>query len=193
MRARMALCYSGITVEIREITFRNKPRHMLQISPKGTVPVLLLPSGEVLEESLDIMHWALAQHDPDNWLEGNDAGLIEENDGSFKPASDQYKYSAPGKSAKKYRTEGEVFLNKLESRLKLHSYLCGDKLSFTDIAIFPFIRQFAAVDEAWFEEVPYPELKRWLSPLVMSELFLSVMEKYETWNEDSPQAEKVLF
>ena len=139
------------------------------------------------------MHWAVAQRDPDNWLQGNDAGLIDENDYSFKPASDQYKYSAPGKSARKYRAEGEVFLAKLESRLKQHSYLCGDSLSFTDIAIFPFIRQFAAVDEVWFEGTPYPALKRWLLPLVTSELFLSMMEKYKAWDENSPQAEKVLF
>ena len=193
MRARMALRYSGITVEIREISFKNKPKHMLQISPKGTVPVLFLSSGKVLEESLDIMQWALAQNDPDNWLQGNDAGLIEENDDSFKQASDQYKYSVPGKSAMKHRAEGEVFLAKLESRLKQHSHLCGDSLSFTDIAIFPFIRQFVAVDEAWFEAAPYPALKEWLARLVTSELFLSVMEKYTAWDEESPQAEKVLF
>ena len=198
MRARMALRYSGITVEIREITFSNKPRHMLQISPKGTVPVLVLPSGGVLEESLDIMHWAVAQRDPDNWLQGNDADLIDENDNCFKLALDQYKYATQEKSAKKYRTEGEVFLAKLESRLKQHVYLCGDSLSFTDIAISPFVRQFAAVDEVWFEGTAYPKLKDWLARLVTSELFLSVMEKYETWDEDAEesgqgQVEKVLF
>jgi glutathione S-transferase len=193
MRARMALRYSGITVEIREISFKNKPKHMLQISPKGTVPVLLLPSGEVLEESLDIMQWTLTQHDPDNWLQRNDASLIEENDDSFKQASDQYKYSIPEKSAKKYRAEGEVFLAKLENRLKRESYLCGDRCSFTDIAIFPFIRQFAAVDEAWFEGAPYSALKGWLARMVTSDLFLGVMEKYATWDEESTQAEKVLF
>jgi glutathione S-transferase len=196
MRARMALRYSGITVEIREITFKNKPRHMLQISPKGTVPVLLLPSGEVLEESLDIMQWALGQHDPDHWLQGNDVGLIEENDDSFKQASDQYKYSVPGKSAKTHRIKGEVFLAKLENRLKQHLHLCGDKLSLLDIAIFPFIRQFAAVDEAWFEATPYPALREWLKRMVAADLFLSAMEKYATWDEEteeSTQGEKILF
>ncbi len=193
MRARMVLRYSGITVEMREITFRNKPKHMLQISPKGTVPVLLLSGGKVLEESLDIMDWALAENDPDHWLQAKDSGLIEENDDNFKPASDQYKYSVSGKSAKTYRTEGEVFLAKLEHRLKAKRHLCGDNLSFTDIAIFPFIRQFAAVDEAWFEGAPYSALKSWLASLVESELFLSVMEKYATWDEDSTQVEKILF
>ncbi len=192
MRARMALRYSGTTVEIREITFSNKPRHMLQISPKGTVPVLLLPSGKVLEESLDIMEWALAENDPDNWLQTKDSGLVEENDDSFKPVSDQYKYSTSAKSAKTHRTEGEAFLAKLESRLKQHSHLCGDSLSSTDIAIFPFVRQFAAVDEAWFEAAPYPALKGWLTSLVTSELFLSVMEKYATWDEKA-LGEKILF
>jgi len=192
MRARMALRYAGITVELREITFRNKPKHMLEISPKGTVPVLLLPGGEVLEESLDIMLWALKNNDPDNWLQGNDASLIDENDFQFKPALDQYKYAASEKTAKKYRIEGEVFLLKLEDRLKGQPYLCEDHLSITDIAIFPFIRQFAAVDEAWFETTGYPALKDWLAGLVSSELFLSVMEKYKAWDENSPQAEKIL-
>lgn len=192
MRARMTLRYSGITVEIREITFRNKPRHMLQISPKGTVPVLLVPTGEVLEESLDIMQWALAQHDPDNWLQGHHAGLIEENDDSFKQASDQYKYAASEKSAKKHRTEGEVFLAKLEDRLKQHSHLCGNSLSITDIAIFPFIRQFAAVDEAWFGVALYPALKEWLARMVALDLFLGVMEKYTPWDEKA-HGESTLF
>lgn len=162
---------------------------MLQISPKGTVPVLVLPSGEVIDESLDIMQWALAQHDPGHWLQANDTSLIQENDDSFKQASDQYKYSVPGKSAKTYRAVGEVFLAKLENRLKQQSHLCGDRCSFTDIAIFPFIRQFAAVDEAWFDEAPYPALGNWLGRMITSELFLGVMEKYAPWAE----GEKVLF
>lgn len=196
MRARMTLRYSGITVEIREITFHNKPKHMLQISPKGTVPVLALESGEMLEESLDIMLWSLKKNDPDNWLQGNDADLIDENDNSFKPSLDQYKYAASEKAAKKYRAEGEVFLTKLEDRLKQHSHLCGNSISITDIAIFPFIRQFAAVDEVWFEAAPYPALKEWLARLITSELFLSAMEKYTPWDEkteESTQGEKVLF
>lgn len=192
MRARMALRYSGITVEIREISFKNKPRHMLQISPKGTVPVLSLANGEVLEESLDIMQWALTQHDPDNWLQGNDTSLIEENDNSFKRASDQYKYATSGKSAKTYRAAGEVFLAKLENRLKQHPYLCEDCCSFTDIAIFPFIRQLAAVDEVWFYKAPYPALRDWLARMVTSDLFLSAMEKYATWAEEA-EDERILF
>lgn len=183
MRARMALRYAGIAVEHREIVFSAKPAHMLQISPKGTVPVLQLADGRVLEESLDIMHWALAQHDPDGWLQHDDAALIEENDGQFKLALDRYKYAAQPAQKAAHRAEAEKFLHKLEARLQRHAYLCGGTLSITDIAIFPFVRQFAGVDEAWFAQAPYPALRLWLDGLVESELFTGVMRKFTTWNE----------
>ena len=182
MRARMALKYATITVEIVEISLRDKPAGMLKASPKGTVPVLVLPNGKVIEQSLDIMHWALLQQDVDGWLMGDSAvtqQLIAENDGSFKSALDQYKYASrfPEHSPAVYRTQGEVFLQKLESLLNQTEYLMGSQISLADIAIFPFIRQFAAVDAAWFESTPYAKLKAWLQQRVDSTLFKSVMHK----------------
>ncbi len=188
MRARMALRYAGIAVEHREIALRAKPAHMLQISPKGTVPVLLLQNEaglnkSVLEESLDIMRWALTQQDHDGWLQREDAALIAENDGGFKQALDRYKYAVDEVQQAKHRGAGEAFLQKLEARLQQHAYLCGASCSITDIAIFPFIRQFAAVDDAWFLHSPYPALRQWLNGLVESELFTSVMHKHPVWVE----------
>ena len=190
----MALRYSGIAVEIREIALRNKPQHMLQISPKGTVPVLVLQNGEVIDESLDIMRWALAQNDPEDWLTTGEAvfrqdaeALIKENDGAFKQALDRYKYAIrfPEQPAEVYRAEGEVFLQQLEMRLNSHRYLSRDRYALADIAIFPFIRQFALVDEKWFAAAPYPALSIWLKQLSESELFTSIMEKHPTWVEDA--------
>jgi len=185
MRARMALRYAGIEVEIREVSLKQKPAHMLQLSPKGTVPVLVMSDNEVIEESLEIAQWALSQHDPDGWLvSANDAeALITENDGSFKQALDRYKYATrfPEYPAETYRKEGEVFLGKLEALLNQHQYLYADKISFADVVIFPFIRQFAAVDAVWFESANYPKLQAWLDELTSTELFQSVMQKYPVW------------
>lgn len=189
MRARMALKYAGIAVESVEISFKDKPAEMLQASPKGTVPVLVLKDNNlkedtlcnrtVIEESLQIMLWALASRDPDNWLASDAKDLISENDGAFKQALDRYKYSIrfPEKSAAAYRADGEVFLLKLENILNHQSFLSGDHIGLTDIAIFPFIRQFASVDAAWFQTSPYPKLRAWLKARVESDLFLSVMQK----------------
>lgn len=186
MRARMALHYSGIAVEVREIMLKNKPAHMLQISPKATVPVLLLTTGEVIDESLNIMHWALAQHDPENWLMAGDLleanateQLIAENDKRFKQVLDRYKYAVrfPQYPPEFYRGEGERFLSELETRLKNHAHLCRETRSLADMAIFPFIRQFAAVDQVWFEQAAYPRLRLWLEGLLQSRIFLDVMGK----------------
>lgn len=186
MRARMALRHSGVKVEIHEVSLKDKPAEMLRVSPKGTVPVLVLPDGTVIEESLDIMRWAMNQHDPEDWrMHGNDVqgtlaeALIAENDGSFKQALDRYKYFTryPEQPREAYRAQGEVFLSKLEMLLGNTRYLCRDACSYADIAIFPFIRQFASADEAWFEQSPYPRLKLWLKGLVESPLFVQIMEK----------------
>jgi glutathione S-transferase len=182
----MALRYAGIDFEIREISLKEKPQSMLAASPKGTVPVLLLKDGTVLEQSLDIMHWALQQKDHEGWLQVNaelTANLVAENDGSFKQALDQYKYAIrfPEQPAETYRSQGEVFLCKLELMLGLSQYLLSDHRGLADIAIFPFIRQFAAVDSAWFETAPYPKLRVWLEGLITSELFQSIMEKQPTY------------
>jgi len=193
MRARMALRYAGIDAEIREIELRNKPQHMVQLSPKATVPVLLLQSGEVLEESLDIMRWALQQRDADGWRlpdnpEKRDAmeALILANDCEFKQALDRYKYPEryPEFPVEHYRQQGEMFLQMLEGRLQVSACLFGDALSMADIAIFPFIRQFAGVDSAWFNGAPYPRLRRWLEARVQSTLFTDVMQKNPVWIAD---------
>ncbi len=186
MRARMALKYAEINVEIREITLKDKPAEMLAVSPKGTVPVLVLQDGGVLEQSLDIMHWALLQQDQAGWLTFDSVQaqqLIAENDGSFKQALDKYKYAIrfPEQSATVYRAQAEVFLQKLESLLSQSAYLLGDKVSLADVAIFPFIRQFSGVDLAWFEEATYPKLKVWLKQLVDSDLFVDIMQKRPTY------------
>jgi len=188
MRARMALKYAGIAVEIREISLKDKPRSMLKVSPKATVPVLVLSDGIVLEESLDIMRWALKQSDKAGWLDVDSErlqALVAENDGSFKQALDKYKYAIrfPEQTADTYRSQGELFLRELEVLLSQNRYLLKDSISQADIAIFPFIRQFSGVDVAWFEIAPYPKLKVWLNGLVESELFVSIMEKQPTYLE----------
>lgn len=188
MRARMALWAAGIQVELREVSLREKPRHLLQISPKGTVPVLQLLDGTVLEQSLDIMHWALQQKDAQRWLRNEmtlaDA-LISMNDGEFKQALDRYKYPEryPEQTQLFYRQQGEQFLQRLEALLVEHRFLLGDSASIADVAIFPFIRQFAAVDAQWFGQSAYPELREWLAGWVEGELFAEVMQKFPTYVE----------
>ena len=186
MRARMALKYAGIKVGIREISLKDKPKSMLEASPKATVPVLVLQDGTVFEESLDIMRWALQQLDSDGWLDVDSKltqQLIAENDGSFKQALDKYKYAIrfPEQSDDAYRAQGEVFLRKLESLLGRSKFLLKDQISQADIAIFPFIRQFSIVNTVWFKTAPYPKLKAWLKGWVESELFVSIMEKQPTY------------
>lgn len=194
MRARMALRYSGVSLNIEEVSLKAKPEEMLEASPKGTVPVLILPDGKVIDESLDIMRWALAQNDPDNWHMQGEPGqvelaeeLIAENDGSFKQALDRYKYFTryPDQPCEVYRMQGEVFLGRLETLLGNTRYLCRDAVSYADIAIFPFIRQFASADEAWFEQAPYPRLRQWLKGLVESPLFIRIMQRQ---NKSGPKA-----
>lgn len=189
MRARMALRYANIDVEIREIALREKPAHMLSVSPKGTVPVLVLASGQVLEQSLDIMDWALAQSDVHEWIIQDQAvqkltaNLIATNDGAFKQALDKYKYAIlfPENTPDVYRAAGEEFLQRLESLLRQNTYLFRNTISKADVAIFPFVRQFSMVDEAWFEVANYPALKDWLNGLFHSQLFIDVMQKYPVW------------
>jgi glutathione S-transferase len=182
IRARLALTYAGIPVEIREVQLKHKPEEMLAISPKGTVPVLQLPDGNIIDESLDIMCWALAQNDPGHWLDtGEDAErLIQWNDGDFKYYLDRYKYADrhPEFTSSHYRSQGEKFLAELEAKLSQTPHLASSHFSLLDAAIFPFIRQFAAVDKQWFVSSDYQLLKNWLSELLESELFVSVMVKY---------------
>jgi len=191
----MALLYCRQSVELREVILREMPHAMLQCSPKGTVPVMVFPGGEVLEESRDIMDWALRQSDPDGWVPATGAeradcaALLDENDDVFKADLDRYKYAVryPEHPAEFYRAQGERFIAKLEARLGQHLYLAGMSLSYADVAIFPFVRQFAFVDKAWFDAAPYPHLQRWLDALLTSNLFTVVMQKYPQWHEgDDP-------
>lgn len=191
MRARMAIANSGTEVELRDILLKDKPDDMIAHSPKATVPVLKDLDGTVLEESLDIMHWALQQSDPDNWLSPMRINaiheLVEENDGPFKNTLDRYKYHVrfPEGHRDDYRKQGEKFLQKLEDRLSGSEYLMGDSLSFADIAIFPFIRQFANSDRSWFDAAPYPELQAWLETRINSPLFIQIMKKRNIWKPGS--------
>ena len=189
IRARLAIKVSGIEVETREVDLRNKPQAMLECSPKGTVPVLQIADGSVIDESLDIMRWTLAIHDPDGWIRGDagwtaeTAALIAANDGPFKQFLDRYKYpgrgqpNAPTHFAEQFRDEAGAFLRMLNSRLARHAFLMGETLSLADAAIFPFVRQFAHVDKAWFDAAYDGPLAAWLDRLAGSPLFLAVMQK----------------
>lgn len=187
MRARMALKYAAIAVDICEIQLDAKPGALLALSPKGTVPVLVLHAADggvnlVLEHSMEIMHWAFQQQDKFAWLAADAAltqQLIAENDTSFKQALDKYKYSIrfPEHSAVDYRVQAEIFVQKLEWLLSTSPYLLGQQQTLADIAIFPFIRQFAAVDTSWFLAAPYPKVRSWLDSQVQSSLFVSIMLK----------------
>lgn len=188
MRARMALLVSGQAVELREIVLRAKPQAMLDASPKGTVPVLVLSDGRVIDQSLDIMRWALARHDPETWLQGDDAGLIERFDGPFKQHLDRYKYpNRHGSDAIEHRTAGFEHLQALEQRLAASGFLCGPARTLADIALFPFIRQFAATDQAWFDAQSLPYMQAWLAGLIASDLFVSAMLRLPPWQPgDAP-------
>jgi len=181
MRARMALRYSGVPVEIVEVSLKAKPAEMLAISPKGTVPVLDA-DGQVIDESLEIMRWALAQNDPDNWLLDGDsriAELIEANDQVFKVHLNRYKYAEryPEQPMEVYRAEGALFLQRLDELLEGRDYLLAGHPSLADIALLPFVRQFAHVDRDWFAQTPYVRLQAWLQRFLESELFTGIMKK----------------
>lgn len=185
MRARLALRYAGVALEIIEVSLKAKPAQMLALSPKGTVPVLSV-DGRVIEESLEIMHWALEQHDPENWrLDGDPkaqaqiTALIAENDQQFKLHLNRYKYAEryPEAPMEHYRAQGEVFLARLDAMLQQRRYLLAEHPSLADMALLPFVRQFAHVDREWFAQTPYRSLQEWLQERLESELFLAVMAK----------------
>ena len=194
MRARLGLTAANITVELREIVLRNKPAHMLELSPKGTVPVLWLKDGTVIDESLDIAKWALAQNDPKNLLQPTTVpleemnALIATNDNPFKHHLDRTKYGTryPDENPLDHRDQASLFLMKLEERLKPQSHLCGNQLSLADITIAPFVRQFANIDREWFDAQPWPHLITWLNTFLASPLFQSVMNKYTPWQDSDP-------
>ncbi|QCY12592.1 glutathione S-transferase [Pseudomonas sp. MPC6] len=185
MRARMALRYCAVAVDIVEVSLKAKPAEMLALSSKGTVPVLSA-GGQVIDESLEIMHWALAQNDPQDWLLKDDpvgqqciAELIEANDQVFKLQLNRYKYAEryPEHPMAFYRAEGEVFLRRLDGLLEGRDYLLAAHPSLADVALMPFVRQFAHVDREWFAQTPYLRLQAWLQRFLESDLFTSVMAK----------------
>jgi glutathione S-transferase len=186
----MAIAYAGIDVGLREVVLKDKPAAMLEASSKGTVPVLIDTNGRVIDESLDVMAWALDQHDSDHWLsgEGLQDPLIDSCDNTFKHWLDRYKYAVrfPEHSEQWYREQGELFLDQLEQLLTHHRYLRSDSLSAVDIAVMPFVRQFSGVDTNWWSERPYPRVATWLEQLLESDLFKSVMKKYPQWKDGDP-------
>ncbi|WP_296403037.1 glutathione S-transferase [Psychrobacter sp.] len=189
MRARLGLLFAEQQVELREVALKNKPPQLLEISPKATVPVLQLNDGTVLEESREIMDWALAQNDPHNLLNESIRHaanlLIDENDNEFKYWLDRYKYADRYSelTEAKYRQKGEVFLQQLESLLTKNTYLLCNSISVADIGVMPFVRQFAHVDRDVFYNLPYPNLQRWLNQWLQDSVFLQAMAKYSPWKE----------
>jgi len=179
----MALAYSGARVELREVKLGDKPAEFVALSTKATVPVLQLNDGRVLDESLDIIDWALSANDPDGWLVEDKDGLIKENDCLFKPLLDRYKYADrhPQMSQWEHREAALYFLSLLNSKLKNGNYLACSRLSMVDIALMPFIRQFAGVEPDWFENSEFAALSLWLQNLTASTLFKRVMSKYAYW------------
>ena len=189
MRARLAVLFAGLQVELREVTLKNKPAQMLAISPKGTVPVLRLADGTVIEESRGIMVWALEQQDPQGLLDAtildHANALIEQNDNDFKHWLDRYKYADRHveMTQTEYRQRGEAFLQVLEALLERNAYLLGDDPTIADIGVMPFVRQFAHVDRDVFGQLPYPNLQRWLQGWLEHPLFLQTMIKLPVWQE----------
>lgn len=182
MRARLALMVSGTACELREVKLSAKPAELARASPKATVPVLAFRDGQVIDESIDIMRWSLARNDPEGWLMRDDAALIAVNDGPFKHDLDRYKY--PGRHGGDpiaHRENGAGFLRELETRLARDGQLCGSMRGFADMAIMPFVRQFAATDPGWFDEQPLPHLQAWLAGHLGSPLFAAIMLRRACW------------
>lgn len=187
----MAIARAGIACRLREVVLRDKPAEMIEASPKATVPVIVEADGRVIEESLDVMAWALARNDAGAWLSpelgtlANMDALVDECDGPFKRALDRYKYpnryEDEGVVRDEQRALGLAFLKSLDAQLVGRKHLFGDRVSYADIAIFPFIRQFANTDRTWFEELELPELQRWLAHHLDSALFQQIMPKFPQW------------
>ena len=188
MRARLAIVSAGIEVDLREVVLRDKPADFLAVSPSATVPALVTTEGTI-DESLDIMHWALSQNDPDGWLENAEEGAtwITQTDGPFKHALDRTKYATryPDEDPARHRAEAAAFLAKLDQQIDTWIF---DKPSLVDAAILPFVRQFAFIDKPWFDAQPWPNLHAWLGRFLASDNFKAIMPKYPQWQpNDAPQ------
>ena len=202
MRARLAVKSSGMRVELREILLRDKPAAFIAASAKATVPVLVLPDGTVIDESREVMGWALAQADPEGWLtDGDKAGLeayLDRLDGPFKTDLDRYKYASryaktdtdKSEIALAHRQSGAAFIAELEAVLQKQPALAGPALGLRDFATLPFIRQFRIADPIWFDAQNWPAVHKWLTAFLTSARFEAVMAKYSPWQEGS---EPVLF
>lgn len=178
MRARLALASTGVEVELREVLLRDKAPELLAASPKATVPALVL-DGQIIDESYDIMLWALSQNDPESWLAGRDDALIAKIDGPFKTALDIYKYSKSG--AEEARDTAAETLFALNATLEAQPFLSGHAFGLADAASITFIRQLANVDIAWFNAKPWPHLRTWLENFLASPRFEAIMQKYPKW------------
>ncbi|MBP57236.1 MAG: glutathione S-transferase [Rhodobiaceae bacterium] len=189
MRARMAIHISGQKCELREVLLRDKPPSMLDYSAKGTVPVLILQDGKVIDESLDVIDWALNINDPDDWQRSKDKEktkeLIKINDGEFKYHLDRYKYSKryDNEDPEFHRKKCLKFIESINNELNNSEYIFDDNISYADIVLLPFIRQFRIADIEWFDSLPYDNLKKWLSSFLGSSLLNSIMKKYDLWKE----------
>ena len=188
MRARLALFVGGTTFELREVSLSNKPSELLSASPKGTVPIMRLPDGTVLEESLVIMRWALSLRDPEGWLDRDDPVLIESCDGLFKLDLDRYKYPERHDSDPvAHRQSAAAFLHQIDERLACCGELCGPTRGLADAAVMPFVRQFAAVDRKWFDAQTFTHVQRWLAEHLASDLFKATILRVKPWSPgDAP-------
>ncbi len=193
MRARLAISISGVQTELREVVLRDKPPSMIEVSPKATVPVLALSDGKVLEESREVMLWALEQNDPEEWLgpwrQNRHAveALFELADGPFKHHLDRYKY--PGRYVDEkidpevQRADGLKILLQWNDQLGATGWLLEARRTIADMAILPFVRQFSHVDKGWFDAQTIPHVQKWLEDFLVSPLFQSIMKKYDPWQE----------
>lgn len=195
IRARVALHVASVAVEIREVALRDKPEALRRISAKATVPVLQLPDGQVLDESLDILVWALQQHDPHDWLaRWQDPDMqhwVRRNDNEFKPMLDRYKYARrDGHPSQQSQRDAAVqrFIGPLDTMLARQGFLCGRGPGWADLAVFPFVRQFAMVEPEWFVSSAWPHVRHWLKGWLASAWFTSVMVKHPVWAGEAPAA-----
>lgn len=191
MRARLSLLFSATPVALREVILRDKPQALRDASAKATVPVMVLADGTVIDESFDIMHWVLSMHDPQQMLLpeigalSDMLALIDENDGPFKHHLDRTKYpdKFDGEESVDHRAQAMTFIAKLDQQLSDRLFLFGSRLSLADLAISPFVRQFAHVDRDVFEANAPPDVLRWLNAFKESDYFAAIMSKYDQWHE----------